>query len=83
MEKNKNIKLTTDELSELVMLNDEYQDVLIKLGQLSLRKKQLNIEQDSIQKNEEEYLTLYKSWKKQNQTLKKELYANMVKEVSI
>ena len=60
MEKNKNIKLTTDELSELVMLNDEYQDVLIKLGQLSLRKKQLNIEQDSIQKNEEEYLTLYK-----------------------
>ena len=40
------------------MLNDEYQDVLIKLGQLSLKKKQLNIEQHSIQKNEEEYLTL-------------------------
>lgn len=73
MEKNKNIKLTSDELSELVMLNNEYQDVLIKLGQLSLRKKQLNTEQDSIKKNEEECLTLYNELEKTESNFKERI----------
>ena len=37
MEKNQ-VKLTSDELAEILALNNEYQETLIGLGQVNLRR---------------------------------------------
>ena len=46
--KNNQVKLTSDELAEILALNNEYQEILINLGQINLRRDALKREEESL-----------------------------------
>ena len=64
------VKLTTDEVSEILELNNEYQSVLINFGQLHLQKIHLEKELTNISKLEEEYYASYDEIEKQEKNFK-------------
>jgi len=72
MKKNET-KLTKDELSEILMINTEYQEVLIKFGQLSLEKKHLEQERKKIENFEQEYTLLYEEVEKKEKNFKERI----------
>lgn len=53
------VTLTTDEQGEIVQLNSDYQEILIELGQLYLRKLQVDAENESIDKLETDHSNTY------------------------
>ena len=62
MKKNE-VKLTTDELSEILELNNDYQNILI-------RKVHIEKEQEQISKLEKEYYASYTEVEKQEKNFK-------------
>jgi len=56
---NNEIKLTTDERSEMLELNEEYQGVLIDVGQLQMRRLQLKEQLNEIDTTELECKLAY------------------------
>jgi hypothetical protein len=74
MEKNKTVKLTSDELTEVIVLNEEYQEALIKLGQLSLKKTQIKLETESIEKGERECISTYAELEKKETNFKDRIF---------
>lgn len=69
MKKNE-VKLTTDELNEILELNNDYQNILINFGQLHIRKVHIEKEQEQISKLEKEYHTSYIEVEKQEKNFK-------------
>ena len=65
--KNNQVKLTSDELAEILALNNEYQEILINLGQINLRRDTLKREEESLQTAETEHYNSY------DETQKKEI----------
>lgn len=49
---NKEIKLTTDEQAEMLELNQEYQTVLIDIGQLQMQRMQLKEQLEELDSTE-------------------------------
>nr|BAR35373.1 hypothetical protein [uncultured Mediterranean phage uvMED] len=72
MKKNE-VKLTGDEMSEILMLNNEYQEILIKFGQLQLQKIQIENETKQIEKFEKEYLNTYTEIEKSEKKFKERI----------
>ena len=72
MEKDE-IKLTSDEISELVSLNDEYQEILIGLGQLHIRRYELEQEETKITELERTYNTSYEETQKKEINFKQRI----------
>jgi hypothetical protein len=64
------VKLTTDEVSEILELNNEYQNILINFGQLHLQKIHLEKELKNISKLEDEYHISYAEIEKQEKNFK-------------
>lgn len=61
---NKEVKLTSDEVSELVSLNNEYQEILVGFGQIHLQRQELQDEEKRIQEIEKKYTDSYKETQK-------------------
>ena len=61
---NKQIKLTSDEISELVALNNEYQEILIGFGQCHVRRQELEHEEVAISDLEKTYNASYEETQK-------------------
>ena len=72
MEKNE-VKLTSDELSEILELNNDYQNILINFGQLHIRKVHIEKEQEQVSKLEKEYYTSYIEVEKQEKNFKERI----------
>tara|TARA_B100000242_G_C42993240_1_gene461186 strand:- start:660 stop:947 length:288 start_codon:yes stop_codon:yes gene_type:complete len=66
----KEVKLTGDEMSEILMLNNEYQECLIKFGQLQLQKIQIETEKKQIEELEKKYLDMYTEVEKSEKKFK-------------
>lgn len=58
-EPSREIKLTTDEKNEVIQLNADYQELLLELGQLYIRKLQVDEERDIIDTLETEHSNAY------------------------
>jgi len=72
MKKNQ-VKLTSDELAEILALNNEYQDILIGLGQVSIRRDSLKKEEESILKMEKECYSSYEETQKKETNFKERI----------
>lgn len=56
--------LTDDEKSEITKLNNEYQSVVFSIGELSIKKSQLQKELDDIIEDETELLDSFEGMKR-------------------
>ena len=72
MKKNQ-LKLTSDELAEILALNNEYQEILIGLGQVNLRRVGLKKEQSSLEVVESEHYTSYDETQKKEENFKQRI----------
>ena len=72
MEKNQ-VKLTSDELAEILALNNEYQETLIGLGQVNLRRDTIKKEQSTLDKLEAEHYASYEETEKKEANFKQRI----------
>tara|TARA_B110000495_G_C22381903_1_gene246752 strand:- start:209 stop:493 length:285 start_codon:yes stop_codon:yes gene_type:complete len=72
MKKNQ-LKLTSDELAELLGLNNEYQEILIGLGQVNLRRADLKKEESSLGILESEHYASYDETQKKEVNFKQRI----------
>ena len=72
MKKNQ-VKLTSDELAEILALNNEYQEILIGLGQVNLRRDNLKKEESSLEKVESEHYASYDETQKKEANFKERI----------
>ena len=63
------IKFTNDEVDEVTHLNAEYQSLLLELGELYLKKMQIENEQSDIKTSESELQNVYSDLQKKESTL--------------
>jgi|TARA_B110000444_G_scaffold249997_1_gene275817 hypothetical protein len=71
--KNNQVKLTTDELAEILALNTEYQEVLISLGQINLRRDSIEKEEASLKVAESEHYDSYDETQKKEANFKQRI----------
>jgi len=71
--KNNQVKLTSDELAEILALNNEYQEILINLGQINLRRDTLKREEESLQTAETEHYNSYDETQKKEANFKQRI----------
>ena len=71
--KNNQVKLTSDELAEILALNTEYQDVLISLGQINLRRDAIKKEESSLNKIEADHYASYEETEKKEANFKQRI----------
>tara|TARA_A100001037_G_scaffold67550_1_gene60007 strand:+ start:44619 stop:44963 length:345 start_codon:yes stop_codon:yes gene_type:complete len=63
------IKFTTDEVDEVTNLNAEYQSLLLELGEVYLKKIQIEEQQSEINSAEDELRGVYSDLQKRESTL--------------
>tara|TARA_B110000858_G_C17617514_1_gene387449 strand:+ start:441 stop:722 length:282 start_codon:yes stop_codon:yes gene_type:complete len=71
--KNNQVKLTSDELAEILSLNSEYQEILISLGQINLRRDSLEKEETSLKNAEVEHYNSYDETQKKEANFKQRI----------
>jgi len=71
--KNNQVELTSDELAEILSLNNEYQEILISLGQINLRRDSIEKEEAALKITESEHYNSYDETQKKEANFKQRI----------